>query len=110
MPVTVLTYSFLCKRNARKGKQMLAKNTLHLEYSPAFKAVEAFNEAIKRRGPWKLKAFWKYLGLPSLSHETEGDCFLTDFFAFLPTVLGYKATTTFAFLLPCFKNYLFCGG
>lgn len=66
MPVTVLTYSFLYKRNARKGKQMLAKNT-------AFKAVEAFNEAIKRRGPCKLKAFWKCLGLPSLSHETERD-------------------------------------
>lgn len=40
---------------------MLAKNTLHLQYSPAFKAVEAFNEDMKRRGPWKLKAFWKYL-------------------------------------------------
>jgi len=52
---------------------MLAKNTLHLQYSPAFKAVEVFNEAIKRRAPWKLKAFWKYLGLPSLSHEVERD-------------------------------------
>lgn len=61
MPVTVMTFSFLYKRNARKGKQMLAKNTLHLQYSPAFKAVEAFNEDMKRRGPWKLKAFWKYL-------------------------------------------------
>lgn len=30
---------------------MLAKNTLHLQYSPAFKAVEVFNEAIKRRAP-----------------------------------------------------------
>lgn len=88
---------------------MLAKNTLHLQYSPAFKAVEVFNEAIKRRAPWKLKAFWKYLGLPSLSHEVERDCFLPHFFTFMPAVLGYKATATLVFLLPCFKNYPFCG-